>query len=141
MPELGASALLFVRYATVGLVCGVVYAAVVILCVQRAEVEASVASALGYAVAIPVSYLGHRVFTFRSRARWLPESGRFLLVQLICIGLSFAIMYVTTEIAAGPLWLGIALCIALLPIGGFLAMKLLVFVVGGVDSRGRRANL
>lgn len=140
MPELGASALLFGRYATVGLVCGVVYAAVVVLCVQRLQLGAAGASALGYAIAIPVSYLGHRLFTFRSKARLLPESGRFLLVQLVCIGLAFAIMYSVTELAEGPLWLGIGLCIALLPIGGFLAMKLLVFVVGGADSRGRRAD-
>ncbi len=125
----------FARYAVVGAVCGAVYTIVVLIIVERGFGSASMASAFGYAVAIPVSYLGHRWFTFRSRQRWLPEWGRFLLVQAVCIALAFVIMHVATGPLAWPLWTGIALCVALLPLGGFVAMRVVVFVAGNLGTQ------
>jgi putative flippase GtrA len=65
-----------------------------------------VASALAYMLCVPISYILHRVFSFRSQSRVLPESSRFIASSVA--GASFAALVPVMLMAAG-LSLGAAL--------------------------------
>ena len=64
-----------IRFALVGLLNGCIFAAVTALLVSGLGVDPIPASVAGYCLSVPLGFLGHRQFSFRSRGHWLAEAG------------------------------------------------------------------
>jgi putative flippase GtrA len=122
-PHLSARA---VRYALVGLGNGVVFSGTAAFAVSILHMSPVVASALGYLCSVPLSFIGHRSFTFRSQNAWQGEAGRFLLVHSCCLAASVLIMSTVTGMGL-PYYQGLAGAVLLVPIINFLVSNFWVF--------------
>lgn len=122
-PHLSARA---VRYALVGLGNGVVFSGTTAFAVSFLRMSPVLASALGYLCSVPLSFFGHRSFTFRSQNAWQGEAGRFVLVHSCCLAASVLIMGVITGMGL-PYYLGLAGAVMLIPIMNFLVSNFWVF--------------
>ena len=121
------SSIRFLRFAIVGALSSGIYAIVVILLVHSGFTGSAVASALGYAAAIPLNYVGQRIYTFRSEGRVGGEFARFLAIQLMNIAISVVTMLLTTQVLGLSYLIGIAFVITVIPIASYTALALLVF--------------
>lgn len=81
---------LLARYGAIGIAATVLYLATA-SGLRLAGMGAGVASTLAYLAACSVSYLGHRSFTFRSRAMHRRAVPRFLVVSLLGLGIAAAL--------------------------------------------------
>lgn len=113
------------RFAAVGVVCGLVYALATALAI-RAGMAAPLASAIGYLVSVPLGYVGHRRFTFRSANRVWTEALRFLTVHVTNIVIVMVAMQGLTQ--AGLHWIaGVIAAVLLVPVVNFLFAHYWVF--------------
>ncbi|MGI9485095.1 MAG: GtrA family protein [Geminicoccaceae bacterium] len=69
------------RFISVGMVATVTYLLVVIVLTGATTLQPSVIVATAYLVALPISYLGHRRYTFGSERSVILEFLRFLLAH------------------------------------------------------------
>ena len=115
-----------IRYALVGLANGAVFAATSALAVTQFEYSPVAASALGYLCSVPMSFVGHRSFTFRSKNAWKGEAGRFVLVHICSLSAAVLIMQVVTG-ARLPYYLGLVGAVLLIPLINFLVSHFWVF--------------
>jgi putative flippase GtrA len=115
-----------VRFGMVGVASGLVYAGVTALLVSRLVAGPVHASLVGYVLSVPVSFLGHRGFSFRSRGRLTVEARRFLLGQALNLTVTALVMDRAKALHISYLW-GIGATIVLIPIANFLLMHFWVF--------------
>jgi putative flippase GtrA len=119
------------RFGCVGLAAGSVYASVTALGVARLGRAPAAAAMLGYLVSAPVSFAGHRGFSFRSLGRWSDEARRFAVGQALNIAVTLAAMRATTAgLGLSYLW-GIAATLVLVPLANFALMNFWVFAPHG----------
>jgi putative flippase GtrA len=119
-----------IRYGVIGGAASATYAVVAFVLIGHGGWRPAFASAGAYVVAIPVSYLGQKYFTFRSRQRSWHELGRFLVVQLFNLLLAAVIMHVACEtFKLDRLW-GIVAVVAVIPIATYAMLALAVFRSG-----------
>ena len=116
-----------IRFSFVGFLSGVVFSLTTALLVSGLGVEAIVSSILGYCISVPVSFLGHRQFSFHSKGNWIADTIRFAFVQMCNIALTAGAMYVTVEQFRSQYYWGIMAAIALIPIVNFGVANLWVF--------------
>lgn len=88
-------------YALVGLFATAVHYLVLVMLVELAGVEASLAAATGAVAGALAAYAGNRRFTFASRAAHTRALPRFLAVAAAGAAASAAIVH------AGTAWLGL----------------------------------
>lgn len=119
----------FIRFGYVGIVCGVWYAVVVFVAIHWLQLEAATASLVAYALAIPVSFIGHRNYTFRMQGRVGSEVVKFAVVQAANLYIAYELMRWVTQDLGYSYWMGVSACILAIPIGTFVIMNALVFVV------------
>jgi putative flippase GtrA len=122
-PDLGARA---IRYALVGLANGAVFATTGALAVSQFQYSPVAASALGYLFSVPMSFVGHRRFTFQSNNAWKGEAGRFILVHVCSLSAAVLIMQAVTG-AQLPYYLGFVGAVLLIPLINFLVSHFWVF--------------
>lgn len=122
-PHLSARA---IRYALVGVGNGAVFAGTSVLAVSLFNIHPIAASGLGYLCSVPLSFVGHRNFTFRSENAWQGEAGRFLLVHSCCLAASVIIMSTVTAMRM-PYSLGLLGAVLLIPLVNFLVSNFWVF--------------
>ncbi len=116
-----------VRFGVVGGSSGVVYAAVTALCVSVLHFSPVAASLIGYAFAVPMSFLGHRGFSFRSQGRWREEAPRFFVSQAVNITVAVLTMHGTIAMLhISYLW-GMGATMVMIPIANFLTLHFWVF--------------
>ena len=89
-------------------------------------------SALSYILAAIISYVGHRVFTFRSANSPAKEILKFVTISLISFLASTGSALMVDSLGGSP-WLGILIVCALIPIFNFLALKFWVFALSSVE--------
>lgn len=127
------------RFAMVGGVSGVAYAFFTWLLVDKAGFSPSLASALAYAMVIPVNFGLQKAFTFRSTNPLREETPRYLLVHganILCAYLAMA----ATQRLDLDYRVGIVLTIAIVPIVIFLLMHHWVFrATGGGGGRTKQS--
>lgn len=116
-----------VRFAIVGVLSGAIYCVVTALLVTRAGVEPIPASIAGYCAAVPMSFLGHRRYSFRSNGRWTGEALRFVLAQALNISVTALSMYGATAFLGESYQWGMAAAVVLVPLANFAFMNLWVF--------------
>jgi putative flippase GtrA len=100
-----------------------------------APVEASLG---GYAAAVPMSFLGHRGISFRSRGGLRGDATRFVVGQAINITLTIVTMNLATKtLHLSYLW-GTLATMVLIPIANFLLMHFWVFSREDAEPAGAR---
>ena len=88
---------------------------------------ATPASAIAYGSFIPISYCGHRKFTFNSLGRATVELPKFLVVNLFGIAIGVIVPHVVTDVAGFPAWGGFALVCGIVPVVSYAGLRLWVF--------------
>lgn len=116
-----------VRFAIVGGVASLSYAMIAYLLVARMGVGQVAASAIAYIAALPISFLGQKFFTFRSRGAARVEAPRFLVLQGANLALASGVTAFFAHVLNAPAIYGIiAVCVAI-PLSAYLAMSIAVF--------------
>jgi putative flippase GtrA len=119
-----------IRFGCVGVASGLVYLAATALLVSGLDAAPIAASVAGYCISVPVSFLGHRGFSFRSHGRWTAEALRFAVTQALNIGVTvLAMRGATADFHVSYLW-GAAATVVLVPVANFLMMNFWVFARG-----------
>lgn len=121
------------RFAVIGVANGLIYAAVTSALVLGLDVQPVLASILGYCASVPMGFLGHRHFSFRSQGRWTAEAVRFVFTQALNIAVTALSMQAATVWLGGAYYWGMVAAVILVPIANFLVLNLWVFR----DQRGR----
>jgi putative flippase GtrA len=116
----------FLRFALVGGVSGCIYAAVVSVSIEYLSLPPTAAGVLGYLASIPLNFIGHKHFAFRTQGRFAAEMTKYALSTLTGILMSAAIMHFSVKWGIGVLG-GIAFAILTIPIGTFLVFNNWVF--------------
>jgi len=122
-PHLTARAM---RYSLVGFANGLVFAGTAMLAVSLLDISPIVASGFGYICSVPLSFVGHRNFTFRSENAWRDEATRFLLVHSCSLAASVLIMSAVTGMDL-PYYVGLLGAVVLIPGVNFLVSNFWVF--------------
>lgn len=115
------------RFASVGVANAMAYALATRLYADVFAVSAAVASGLGYATAVPMAFFGHRNLTFEAKGALSPQLVRFLGNHLFGFVLAVAIPWLTTDLLAWPIWLGMGATILAVPVVSYLVMDKWVF--------------
>jgi len=116
-----------IRFGSIGVLSGIVYAVVTAALVSGMGTTPIPASVVGYCAAIPLNFLGHRQFSFRSYGRWSAEALRFILAHLLNLSVTAGCMYAATAWLGEAYYWGMAGAVILVPIANFIFMNLWVF--------------
>jgi putative flippase GtrA len=116
-----------VRFTCVGLINGAVFAMTTAAMIHLTGFAPTPASVVGYCVSVPVGFIGHRNFAFRSSGNRWWQLLRFGLVQLANIAITGGAMAAMVErFHLHYLW-GIAAAIVLVPVINFFLAHLWIF--------------
>ncbi|MEO6091836.1 MAG: GtrA family protein [Novosphingobium sp.] len=116
-----------IRFACVGVASGAIYAAVTALLVRGIAVPPVPASILGYCASVPLSFLGHRGFSFRSNGHWTHEALRFVVAQALNMAVTAGSMQAAVVgLGLSYVW-GMVAAVVFVPGANFLLMNLWVF--------------
>lgn len=103
-------------FAAVGVTATVTHYVAAMICAQA--MHPLIANAIGYCLAVGISYGGHHRLTFRvqrSQAHHSWRLPRFILVTLGAVTLSELVLWAALEQTEWPLWLAQAAAIAVVP--------------------------
>lgn len=117
----------FARFAIVGALSSLFYIALVLFLIEKLQIDSSLSAAIGYLVSVPVNYLAHRKFSFRSEEKKKRELPRFVLVHLCNMAISVGGMFGAVNGLGLPSWVGAGSAAVLVPVSTFLALHLWVF--------------
>jgi putative flippase GtrA len=115
------------RFVTVGLANALIYALATSLYAALFAISAPIASGLGYATAVPMSFFGHRHHTFKSQSALPPQFFRFISSQLFGGVLAVFITWLITDLLGQSILLGVAATILVVAIVSYLVMDNWVF--------------
>jgi putative flippase GtrA len=122
-----------VRFLVSGVSAAVVYFAVAWAAVEQLGWKPLAAGLVAYLTALPIAYLLHRMFTFRSRAQIPAESSRFVATSLMGIALSSALPAMMTKLGM-PLSSALAATCVLVPAVNYLALSRWTFAQARDDG-------
>jgi len=89
----------FSSFLVVGMVCTAMQYLILVLLVQLASMDATIASSIGFAVGAVLNYALNYRFTYKATTSHATSIPRFAAVALAGLGLNAAIMYVGVEAA------------------------------------------
>jgi putative flippase GtrA len=115
-----------IRYALVGIGNGLIFAIISVVAISLLDIPATAGSGLGYLCSVPLSFIGHRGFTFQSHGPWRGEAGRFLAIHLCSLTATVMIVR-TVTVSHLPYYLGLLGAVLLVPIVNFLVANFWVF--------------
>ena len=115
------------RFGIVGASAVIVYAIAAYFLTNLGNVNPTLASALAYLIAIPISFIGQKYYTFVSNGKVKTEASLFLILQLFCLGTSTGLTYfITVNLGHHSNWAILAVCVILPPIS-YLTMAFMIF--------------
>jgi len=123
---MGAEILRLLRFAAVGVAATATHALALVGGVELADLSPGAANVLAWMCAVPVSYLGHYFFTFRSHHPHGETLWRFFIVYLVALGTSQALVEGLGALGQSYAWAIPAMVVAI-PLATFVVMRLLVF--------------
>ncbi len=126
LPKLPDIVLRLIRFALVGGIATMIYAVLTYWLIQN-QMNTVAASVLGYAVAIPFSFIGQKYFTFNAEGRVPVEFTKFLLTQGIGMFCAAVIMGMVTKFSPESPLIGIAAVVVAIPLMNFFIMTLWIF--------------
>jgi putative flippase GtrA len=115
------------RFGLVGLLSAAVYSVAVVGLVAMLKLDGKLANVIGYVVALPINFVGHRHFTFVSKGIVSGDAIRFCILHGINIGISTAGFGILVDGMKLPYWFGILGALVLVPISTFIVMDVWVF--------------
>lgn len=115
------------RFGMIGVLNGLVYAAVTSALVMFLGVAPVPASVLGYCASVPAGFIGHRRFSFRSDGHWTAEAVRFAFTQALNMAVTALSMQAATQWLGGAYYWGMLAAVVLVPIANFAVLNLWVF--------------
>jgi len=115
------------RFGVVGVGCAILYAALAWMLTTQGGVAAVPASAAAYAAAGVVSYLGQKLFTFRSDAPHADAAPRFLAVFLVGVAIATAAPLLMTDRLHLPPLAAIVFTCGVVPLINYAVLGRLVF--------------
>lgn len=127
----------FLRFPIVGLASSLIYAAATSIYIAGFHLDSKAATLLGYASAMPFSFLAHRSFTFGSTGAFGTEFFRFALVHAVGALVSWLAMGLAVERLHLHYAIGIVGAVVLVPVISFLVFDRWVFKSGAADNCGR----
>jgi putative flippase GtrA len=98
--------------------------------------EAMVASLVGYAASVGVSYLGNSLFTFRRPALHAPQFAKFATISLTGLAINLSLVFVCAHTLAWPLWQAMIPVVLIVPPSTFAMSKLWAFRVAAPEAVG-----
>jgi putative flippase GtrA len=120
-----------IRFGLVALLSATVYSVAVAALVSLLNFDGKLANVIGYVVAVPLNFIGHRRFTFLSKGLLSKEAIRFSLLHAVNIGVSTAGFGLLVDSMKLPFWFGILGVLVLVPISTFIIMDVWVFAEQG----------
>jgi putative flippase GtrA len=117
-----------VRYAMVGVAIAVIYNGMVYYLAHYQGLEPMPASMIAYALTLPLVYFGHRLHTFNSHNRILPESRRFCVAVVFSLAVTLGTMYLLADVLNLPPIVGAVTATLVIPWGNFVLLSTKVFV-------------
>ena len=114
-------------FALVGVAATACQVAVSLAAQRWLALGAIVASLVGYAAAVGVSYLGNSLFTFRRPALHGPQFARFATISLTGLAINLATVWVCTHALGWPLWLAMIPVVLVVPATTFVMSKFWAF--------------
>ena len=122
------SAALVARFGMVGLVVSMIYSALVVILVESsAPVGPVAASVIAFALVVPLSYFGHRRFTFRSAQDDWGQRLRFALTVIASFLLATGGMHLIVNGLGWSYLYGIAWTWLIVPVVNLALNLLIVF--------------
>ena len=115
------------RFASVGVVNGIIYGVFTSFFVSRFGLDGKIASVLGYLTTIPFAFYAHRSYTFGSRGAVKLEFRRFVITQAIGLLVSLFAMATIIDYFELHYSIGIIVAVVLVPIVNFLVLNTWVF--------------
>lgn len=115
------------RFGVVGVGCAALYAGLAWSLTALAGLTAPAASVAAYAVAGVASYLGQKLFTFRSAARHGDAAPRFLLLFAVGAAIAATAPLLLTERLGLPPVVAIAFTCGAVPLINYVVLGRLVF--------------
>jgi putative flippase GtrA len=116
-----------VRFAVTGGLASGVYSITVILAIDRLGLNAFYASVIGYLVAIPVSFVGQKFWTFRATGALKRELPGFLAVQALNLLAAAIIMAFFVDFLRLDRLIGVALVVGAIPLMTYILLSRNVF--------------
>jgi len=116
-----------VRFAAVGVIASAVYAGVVLIAIRKFGISSALAGAIGYIVAIPVSFVGQKRWTFRAQGTQYIEFRGFVVVQAANTALSALAMLISTDVLGLNPFVGIIVIVLVLPTMTYFVLSRKVF--------------
>jgi len=86
------------------------------------EIPASVASAVSYALAVPVNFFGHKLFTYGSSGQVAREIIPYIALQFANVVLSGLVMKVAVDVFGAPVIVGGVFVLVTIAATSFLVM-------------------
>jgi len=117
-----------IRFGAVGGTSTLLFAALTWLLVGRSGMHPVVATVVAYLLLLAPNFLAHKYFTFGSKGEVASESGKFLVVHGLNIGLSAGAMAIISQAQLDYRW-GILFSAIAVPIIVFIVMNFWVFRV------------
>lgn len=115
------------RFGIVGAVSVIIYAVMAYLLTNYGGIEPVWASVTAYAIAIPVSFLGHKYFTFGSSGNMKTETPLFVLLQLCGLAVAAGLTAFITKALGWHSNIAILVVCVVLPPTNYFIMSLLIF--------------
>jgi len=114
-------------FGLVGATSAITYFAAVVLLVEVFYYEPVNASIFGYAISLPVSFLGQKILTFRSKGNIIGEVNRFIVTHTIGVITMYSTMWLAFNILELPFWVGTVLGTMLVPLLSYVLFNFWVF--------------
>lgn len=125
----------FLRFALMGGCSGLIYAVVTWLLVSSNLADAPIASVIGYLAAVPLNFIGQKIFAFRAGGQVGSQALRFVMTTAVNIALSFGIMLASVSwLQLGTLG-GIVLTILSIPFVTFFVLDRWVFAAASREAQ------
>lgn len=129
----------FLRFLVVGGSTSFGYVIAVAVLVDRMGISEQYAAGIAYLLMFPVNFLGHKLFTYQSNQRPLPEGARFVAMHGVTAAICAGIMWIITAQLEATHWLGSAAIVLIAPAVNYIMMETWVFA-GKEKHLGKRAS-
>lgn len=115
------------RFLVVGGATSLGYVIAVAVLVDGIGHSEGLAAGIAYLLMLPVSFFGHKLFTYQSKQRTLPASIRFVAVHGITAAICAGVMWIINAHLGATHWFGSATIVVIAPAINFILMEIWVF--------------
>ncbi len=115
------------RFGLVGGIAALVYALVFLAMVKFLATGSIVSSTVAYGIAIPVSFVGQKYFTFKSQGAARREFAGYLLLQAANLVVSVALTYAVIDVLGLGYYVSISGVVFFVALSSYISMRFAIF--------------